>query len=100
MRKQLSPYLKLKALPQTECLYSLAAYLGMHQETLNLVEKMPQVHLRYDYSHQYKFFCGLGSSKIVESQMRRLNFAPKHDPIHLRLCLATTEYSALDLIRN
>ena len=72
----------------------------MHEETLELLKSKTKLVPSYASPNEYRFLAGLGSATVAESQMRRLNFVPNYDALHIRICLANTEYSALDLIRN
>ena len=103
MSQQLDSVLNIEATQFTHATYYLAAYLGMHDRVSNFVKDKSALCLRH-YNHhntvEYEILAGLGSADEVESQMRRLNFEPCHNPNYIRLCFATTEYSALDLIHN
>jgi predicted DNA-binding WGR domain protein len=93
--------------------FFLAAYLGIHDELLNLVESWSddefshpdRAYTAYYYRPQEIIF-GLKDSALVEKHFRRLglNLQPPGDNWHrstyIRAWLAHTEYSALDVIRD
>ena len=101
MNQQLDSVLNIEATEFTHATYYLAAYLGMHDRVFDFVKDCSVFCFHpYHNTTEYEIIAGLGSANEVESQMRRLNFKPYNNPNYIRLCLATTEYSALDLIRN
>ena len=101
MRQQLGQILNPEITDITQVLHCLAAYLGMHEQVSSFVENSSSFSFRHDENAiKYIMLVGLSSSAQVEFQMRRLKFVPYYDPIHIRFCLATTEYATLDLIRN
>ena len=101
MRQKLRDFMHKNNQERYEVLHYLAAYLGMHDEILQFLNsKTDFSHDHYRYLTMDHLYAGLGSANLVESNMRRFNFFSWYDPTKVRLCLATTEYAALDLIRN
>jgi predicted DNA-binding WGR domain protein len=93
--------------------FFFAAYLGMHNESLTLVESWNDD----NFSHPDRFYVahyhrpqeiifGLQSPELVERQIRRLGLKlqpPQYvwkPSTYIRAWLAHTEYSALDVIRD
>ncbi|MEM7592703.1 MAG: WGR domain-containing protein, partial [Cyanobacteria bacterium P01_A01_bin.83] len=106
MRNKLSSSLALKPIIHQEALHYLAAYLGMHERVSDIVEDIPNVYPQLYRLHRYKLLCGLGSANLVESKIRQWQLSElsyillNNNSTYIRLCLANTEYYALDLIRN
>jgi predicted DNA-binding WGR domain protein len=80
----------------------LAAALGLHQETAQLVRSIPDDHYGPDgcWDHNQRpqlLVFGLGDPRSVESEMRRLKLQLKL-PEYVRAWIAHTEDSALDLV--
>ncbi len=93
--------------------FFFAAYLGMHDELLPLVESWAddafsypdRAYLAY-YQKPQEIIFGLNHRDLVERQMRRLDLylqVTHHTwqaAMYIRAWLAHTEYSALDLVYN
>jgi predicted DNA-binding WGR domain protein len=93
--------------------FFLAAYLGIHDELLKLVESWSDDNFSHPdrmYSAHYQrpqeIIFGLKNRELVERQMRRLGLKlhPTQNGAdlskYIRAWLAHTEYSALDLVRD
>lgn len=84
--------------------FPLAAGLGMHDESLQLVsnwsdDRYSKTSYASHYQHPQEILFGLGSAALVESHWRRMDL-PFHDAEQVRAFLACTEYSALDLVKK
>jgi predicted DNA-binding WGR domain protein len=85
--------------------FFLAAMLGLHQALLDVVKSWKDdfyVATGWDHTHYHqpqRIVLGLGSAPIVEAEMRRLKL-PLNKPEYIRGWLATTEYAALDYVRD
>lgn len=84
--------------------FPLAAGLGMHDETLQLVstwsdDRYSKTSYASHYQQPQDILFGLGSAALVESHWRRMDL-PFHDAEQVRAFLACTEYSALDLVKK
>lgn len=85
--------------------YYLAALVGMPNELLRVVQGWKEdLYGRTDwdctaYQQPQIIVLGLGSPQLVESEMRRHKL-PLNKPEYIRGWLATTEYAALDYVRD
>jgi hypothetical protein len=88
--------------------YYLAALAGLHEELLVVVSAWPNNAYNNssvsegwdeDWHQPQRVVFGLGSARLVESHMRRLQLRLKK-PSYVRAWLAHTELSALDYVRD
>jgi predicted DNA-binding WGR domain protein len=84
----------------------LAAALGLHDEVRGLVRLIPDTHYgggadtwNDHYQRPQLLVLGLGDARLIETEWRRLNL--RHNKTeYITGWLATTEYAALDVVRD
>ena len=84
--------------------FHLAACLGLRDAILSLVKGWPDARYSRDgrseyWQHPQDIIFGLGSPRLVETHMRRLDLTLTR-PAHVRAWLAHTEAAALDLVHD
>ncbi len=79
--------------------FLLAAFIGMHEELLEVVESWPDdlCNIKYNTWQQQQVIFALRDPSLINLHIRRLKVIP-YEPEHIKAWLASTEFSNLDII--